>query len=70
MLQEELEQNLKKGNLSSIYLLYGEEEFLLETCVKKIKKLFGELLPGINYIQIDDKNVQNLIRHRNSSIWI
>lgn len=61
MLQEELEQNLKKGNLSSIYLLYGEEEFLLESCVKKIKKLFGELLPGINYIQIDDKNVQNLI---------
>jgi len=41
--------------------LYGEEEFLLETAVKKIKKLFGELLPGINYIQIDDKNVQNLI---------
>lgn len=47
--------------MASIYLLYGEEEFLLETCVKKIKKLFGDLLPGINYIQIDDKNVQNLI---------
>ncbi len=61
MLQEELEQKLKKGELASLYLLYGEEEFLLETCVKKIKRLFGELLPGINYIQIDDKNVQNLI---------
>lgn len=61
MLQEELEQKLKQGNLSAIYLLYGEEEFLLENCVKKIKKLFGELLPGINYIQIDDKNIINLI---------
>lgn len=61
MLQEELEKQLKIGELSAIYLLYGEEEFLLETCVKKIKKLFGELLPGINYIQIDEKNVQNLI---------
>lgn len=61
MLQEELEQKLKTGNLSSIYLLYGEEEFLLETCVKRIKKLFGELLTGINYVQIDEKNVQNLI---------
>ena len=61
MLQEELEQKLKTQNIASIYLLYGEEEFLLETCLKKIKKLFGKLLPGINYIQIDDKNVTSLI---------
>lgn len=61
MLQEELEKQLKAGELSAMYLLYGEEEFLLETCVKKMKKLFGELLSGINYIQIDDKNIQNLI---------
>lgn len=61
MTQDELEQRLKKGEISSLYLLYGEEEFLLETCVKKIKKIFGELLSGINYIQIDEKNIQNLI---------
>lgn len=61
MTQDELEQRLKKGEVSSLYLLYGEEEFLLETCVKKIKKIFGELLSGINYIQIDEKNIQNLI---------
>ncbi len=59
--QDELEQQLKQGNLSSVYLLYGEEEFLLETCVKKIKKIFGDLMPGINYIQVDDKNISNLI---------
>lgn len=58
---EDLEKKLKSGILDSIYLLYGEEEYLLETCVKKIKKLFGELINGINYIQIDDKNTDKLI---------
>lgn len=61
MTVEELEKSLKTGKLESIYLLYGEEEYLLSTCVKRIKKNFGELVNGINYIQIDDKNVENLI---------
>ena len=61
MTVEELEKDLKTGRLDSIYLLYGEEEFLLETCVKKIKKLFGDLVNGINYIQIDDKNIDSII---------
>ena len=38
----------------SLYLFYGEEKYLLENAVKKIKKLFGELILGINYIQIND----------------
>jgi len=42
MLQEELEKELKEEKLSNIYLLYGEETYLLETAVKKIKKIFGE----------------------------
>jgi len=61
MTVEELEKSLKVGELKSLYLLYGEEEFLLETCVKRIKKIFGELINGINYIQIDDKNIDKLI---------
>lgn len=61
MTPEILEQELKQGNLKSLYLLYGKEEFLLETSVKKIKKLFGDILLGINYIQIDETNVDNLI---------
>ncbi len=44
-----------------IYLFFGEERYLLETRVKKIKKDFGELVQGINYIQIDDTNVEELI---------
>ncbi len=58
---EELEKNLRTGNLDSIYLLYGEEQYLLEQTVKKIKKNFGELVNGINYIQMDEKNVETLI---------
>ena len=56
-----LEKELKQGKLNSIYLFYGEESYLLENAVKKIKKLFGELVLGINYIQIDETNIDNLI---------
>lgn len=59
---EELEKGLKQGKLDSIYLLYGEETFLLDSCVKKIKNLFGELIKGINYIEIDDTNLGELIQ--------
>ena len=45
----------------AIYLLYGEETYLLEAKVKKIKKEFGEQILGINYIQIDETNVDSLI---------
>ncbi len=44
-----------------IYLLYGEERYLLETKLKKIKKGFGETVKGINYIQIDAETVLELI---------
>ena len=57
----DLEKDLKETKLNSLYLLYGEEVFLLESNLKKIKKLFGEIVPGINYIQIDDTNINNLI---------
>ena len=58
---EELEKALKENKISSLYLLYGKEKYLLETCVKKIKKAFGECLKGINYINIDAENVSILI---------
>lgn len=62
MIIEELERKLKSEELNSIYLLYGEETFLLDTCVKKIKNLFGEIVKGINYVEIDDTNINNLIQ--------
>lgn len=58
---EILEKGLKEKKLDSIYLFYGEERFLLDSIVKKIKKIFGELLIGINYIQINETNIKDLI---------
>ena len=58
---EELEKRLKQEQLDSLYLIYGEEQFLLENSLKKIKNLFGELIKGINYVTIDETNLQNII---------
>ena len=44
-----------------IYILYGEDEFLLNEYVKKVKKAFGSIQLGVNYIQIDESNVSNII---------
>lgn len=48
-------------DLESLYLLYGEETYLLETELNKIKKNFGEKINGINFIQLDSSNVENII---------
>ena len=44
-----------------IYLLYGEDNYIKNEYLKKIKKKFVELKLGINYIQIDENNCQNII---------
>ena len=44
-----------------IYLLYGEDEYLRNEYLKKIKKIFGEIQLGINYVQVDENNVSNII---------
>ncbi len=58
---EQLENQLRQGNLENIYLLYGEEVFLLENILKKIKKQFGELISGINYVLIGEENINSLL---------
>ena len=58
---ENLEKELKSGKLENIYLLYGEELFLLESSLKKIKNLFGKMIKGINFITIDENNCSELI---------
>ena len=58
---ENLEKELKNTDLKSIYLLYGEELFLLDNTVKKIRSKFGELVSGINYIILDENKHINLI---------
>lgn len=63
---ESIEKDLKSGKLNSIYLLYGEETFILENCLKKIKSNFGELVNGINFIKIDETNIENIISDINT----
>lgn len=53
--------NSIEKELKSLYLLYGQEQYLIDTAVNKIKKKFGERLLGINYILIDETNIDNLI---------
>jgi len=57
---DNLEKSLAK-ELSSIYLLHGPEQYLISMVVNKIKKNFGDLLPGINYIQVDESNIDNIL---------
>ncbi len=47
--------------LKPLYLICGEEQYLVDTSVNKIKKKFGEKVLGINYILIDETNLDNLI---------
>ena len=58
---EELEKNLKANNISSLYLLFGKEKYLIESCIKKIKSSFGETLKGINYISIDAESISKIV---------
>jgi len=49
------------GNLNGIYVLYGEEKYLINEYLKKMKKIFGELNLGINYILLDESNINTII---------
>lgn len=53
---------MEEEKLNYIYILYGEETFLLENAVKKIKKLFGEKVLGINYVELDEENIGSLMQ--------
>ena len=57
----ELENDLKNQNLHGIYVFYGEEKYVQQEYLKKIKKIFGELSLGINYILLDENNIDTLI---------
>lgn len=71
MKQEELEKELKDEKINSIYLLYGEETYLLETAVKKIKKLFGEKVvrDKLYWIRWRNNRKSNA-RNSNAMFWI
>ena len=47
--------------MESLYLFYGQEQYLIEEALKKIKKSFNVLMNGINLIKIDENNISKLI---------
>ena len=57
----DLENDLKNQNLHGIYVFYGEEKYLQQEYLRKIKKIFGELSLGINYILLDENKIDTLI---------
>lgn len=57
----DLENDLKNQNLHGIYVFYGEEKYLQQEYLRKIKKIFGKLSLGINYILLDENNIDTLI---------
>ncbi|MDO5556776.1 MAG: DNA polymerase III subunit delta [Clostridia bacterium] len=63
MEQKSLESKLKHNNLEGLYLFYGEDQYSIEIILKRIKKIFGELQRGINYVQIDDTNLGQIIEN-------
>ena len=44
-----------------IYLFYGEDNYTKEREVNKIKKDFGEMVDGINYLKLSDTTINELI---------
>jgi len=56
-----LEKTLKDNKLNSLYLLYGEEKYLLENILSKILKIFGDKINGINFINLDGTSIENII---------
>lgn len=59
LIYDALDKSIQEG-LKSIYLLYGAEQYLIETSINKIKKKFGEKVQGINYILIDESNINDI----------
>ena len=47
--------------LKPLYLIYGEEQYLVQTALNKIKKNFGEKVLGINYVLLDESSINEII---------
>lgn len=47
--------------MKAIELIFGENTYLIEKEIKTIKKSFGEIIQGINYVVIDPNVIENVI---------
>ena len=47
--------------MENLKLIYGENTYLIEREIKSIKKQFGEIVQGINYVAIEINGIENII---------
>ena len=47
--------------MENLKLIYGENTYSIEREIKNIKKQFGEIVQGINYVAIEQNGVENII---------
>lgn len=47
--------------MKNLEVIYGENAYLIEKEVKNIKKNFGEIIQGINYVAIEQNSLENII---------
>ena len=47
--------------MKNLEVIYGENTYLIEKEVKNIKKNFGEIIQGINYVAIEQNSLENII---------
>lgn len=55
-----LDQELKQGKLSQIYLFFGDEKYDLKLALEKIKKQFDNLTIGVNLFYLNKENISEL----------
>ena len=47
--------------MKNLEVIYGDNTYLIEKEVKNIKKNFGEIIQGINYVAIEQNSLENII---------
>ncbi len=55
-----LENKIKSGKVSGVYLFFGEEDYDINRYIDKIKKTFKNIQMGLNYFNIDKSNISTL----------
>ncbi len=54
------ETEIKQGKIRPLYLLYGEEKYEIHRSIDTLKKKFGKLDKGVNFLTFDKNNIDEL----------
>lgn len=66
-MDKKLDSLLSDKNIyGKVFLFFGDNKYYRELYISKIKRIFGDLVLGINYIKLSDTNALNLIYEANT----